>query len=100
LPLLDLQARDHGLAFAVRVTPRASRDELAGAAEGVLKVRLTAPPVEGAANQALIKLLAKALDLPKSRLRLLAGEKSRNKTVWVEGLQPAELERRLGLCQG
>jgi uncharacterized protein (TIGR00251 family) len=99
LALLVLQARDNGLAFPVRVVPRASRDELAGAAEGVLKVRLTAPPVEGAANQALLRLLAKALDLPKNRLRLLAGEKSRNKTVWVEGLQPAELERRLGLCQ-
>lgn len=99
MALLACQARDNGLAFPVRVTPRASRDEVAGAAEGALKVRLTAPPVEGAANQALIKLLAKALDLPKSRLRLLAGDKSRQKTVWVEGLQPAELERRLGLCQ-
>jgi uncharacterized protein (TIGR00251 family) len=99
LPLLDLQPRDNGLTFAVRVTPRTSRDELAGTAEGTLKVRLTAPPVEGAANQALIRLLAKTLNLPQSRLRLIAGEKSRNKTVWVEGLQPAELERRMGLCQ-
>lgn len=99
MPSLALQARDNGLAFSVRVIPRASRDELAGAAEGALKVRLTAPPVEGAANQALLKLLAKTLDLPKSRLRLLAGEKSRHKTIWVEGLQPTELKRRLGLCQ-
>ncbi|MEW5911918.1 MAG: DUF167 domain-containing protein [Thermodesulfobacteriota bacterium] len=85
------------MSFPVRVSPRASRDQLAGEAQGCLKVRLTAPPVEGAANLALIKFLAKALGLPRSQLSLLAGHKSRQKRVLVRGLEPSELQRRLGL---
>ena len=98
MSLLQVKPRYDGLTFLVRVTPRAARDEFLGVAEGVLRVSLSAPPVEGAANQALVRLLSKRLGLPKSRLRVLAGEKSRNKVVWVEGLQLHELERGLGLC--
>ncbi len=98
MPLLDAKPQGDGLSFLVRVTPRAARDELLGVAEGVLKIRLTAPPVEGAANEALLKFLAKALAVPKSRLRVVSGEKSRHKKVWVQGLRPDELEPRLGLC--
>jgi len=71
----------------IRVVPRASRDELAGFDEtGRLKVRLTAPPVEGAANRALIKLLAKRLGLSKSAVTVVRGETSRNKLVEIDGL--------------
>ncbi|RJX31926.1 MAG: DUF167 domain-containing protein [Desulfarculus sp.] len=95
--MLDIQTVEGGLSFPVRVSPRASRDQLAGEAQGSLKVRLSAPPVEGAANLALIRFLAKALGLPRSQLRLLAGHKSRQKRVLVQGLEPAQLLRRLGL---
>lgn len=88
----------------VRLTPRASRDAItgfqAGAGDGrargdVLVVRVTAPPVEGRANDALLRLLARALDLPPSALRLVAGEASRSKVVEVVGLESAEVRRRL-----
>ena len=81
----------------MRVAPRASRNELAGVEAGALKVRLTAPPVEGAANQALIKLLAKSLGVAKGKISVVSGERSRNKRVLVEGLSPDEVRGRLGL---
>lgn len=71
----------------IRVVPRASRDELAGFDDaGRLRVRLTAPPVEGAANRALIKLLAKSLGVSKSAVTIVKGETSRNKLVEIDGL--------------
>ena len=88
----------------VRFTTRASRDAIAGFQAGagdgrargdVLVVRVTAPPVEGRANDALLRLLARALDLPPSALRLVAGEASRLKVVEVVGLESAEVRRRL-----
>ena len=87
----------HGVSLAVRVIPRASRNELAGVEAGALKVRLTAPPVEGAANQALVKLLAKTLGVAKGKVSVASGERSRNKRVLVEGLVLDELRKRLGL---
>lgn len=79
----------------VRVTPRARRNELGGLTDGVLAVRLAAPPVEGAANKALIVLLAEALGLPKSALRIESGERSRHKRVRISGLPAGEVARRL-----
>jgi uncharacterized protein (TIGR00251 family) len=70
----------------VRVIPRAARSGLAGTRDGVLLVRLTAPPVEGAANAALIEVLAKALRVPKRALTIVGGERSRLKRVRVEGV--------------
>ncbi|MCB2187749.1 MAG: YggU family protein [Deltaproteobacteria bacterium] len=95
--MLETTPAEGGLSFPVRVIPRASRNQIAGLEEGALKVRLTAPPVEGAANQALVKFLAKSLGLSRAQVRLVAGEKSRHKRLWVEGLSAAELTRRLGL---
>lgn len=73
----------------MRVQPRASRDGLGGVREGALVVRLTAPPVEGAANAALLKLLAKVLGLPPSALELLRGQSGRDKLVLARGLDAA-----------
>lgn len=71
----------------IRVVPRASRDELSGFDEtGRLKVRLTAPPVEGAANRSLIKLIAKRLGVARSAVAVVRGETSRNKLVEIDGL--------------
>ncbi len=88
-------AQEEVVRLAVRVTPRSSRDQVAGYDAGVLRVRLTAPPVEGAANEALIAFLADALSLPRWRLSLIRGGRSRLKTVEVSGLSEAEIVRRL-----
>lgn len=79
----------------VRLTPRAAQDKIAGWEGDVLRVRVTAPPVEGRANEALLRLLASALDVPASRLRLARGQTQRNKVVAVEGLSEEEVRARL-----
>ena len=81
--------------FSVRVTPRASRDQIAGWEGDLLRVRVTAPPVEGRANDAVLRLLARGLDVPKSRLTLVRGQTQRNKVVAVEGLTEEEVRARL-----
>jgi uncharacterized protein len=70
----------------VRITPRARKDALAGEREGALLVRLTAPPVEGAANAALVKLIGKRVGLPPSAVLIVNGTKGRNKTVLLVGM--------------
>jgi uncharacterized protein (TIGR00251 family) len=79
----------------VRVQPRASRNQLAGWHEGALKVRLTAPPVEGAANAALIDFLAEQLSVRRSEIRLVSGETARTKRLEIDSLDEVELARRL-----
>jgi uncharacterized protein (TIGR00251 family) len=79
----------------VRVTPRASRDQVVGWADGVLRVRVSAPPVEGKANVALAKLLAKALGLPTRRIAAVRGLRDRNKQIVVEGLTLAQICARI-----
>src|SRR5882724_2579354 len=72
--------------FTMRVQPRASRDEAAGEMGGALKVRLQAPALEGRANEALVEFLAGLLKRPKSAVRILSGERSRNKRVEIHGV--------------
>lgn len=80
----------------VRVTPRAARDELAGwRDDGALAVRVTAAPTDGKANAAVCALLAKALGVPKTRVRVVRGQSARVKTIAVDGLDDAELQARL-----
>ncbi len=79
----------------VRITPRAGRDAIAGWRGETLLVRVAAPPVEGEANAALVRLLARTLGLPKSAVSVIVGAKGREKTVAVEGLDEAEALRRL-----
>lgn len=83
------------LMLQVRLTPRAARDQIVGWDGDVLRVRVTAPPVEGRANEALMRLLARALHVPPGRLRLVRGQTQRNKVVAVEGLTYEELRGRL-----
>jgi hypothetical protein len=94
---LDLVERNGAVALRVRVQPRASREELLGVREGALVVRLSAPPVEGAANQALARLLGKRLGVPPSAVAIAAGNASRNKLVVVNGLRAKEALARLDL---
>jgi uncharacterized protein (TIGR00251 family) len=79
----------------VRLTPRSARDELAGWQDGELRVRVTAPPLEGKANAALERLLAKLLGVPKTSVRVVAGNRGRVKTVAIEGLSQDEALARL-----
>jgi uncharacterized protein (TIGR00251 family) len=84
----------------VRVQPRAARDEIVGERAGALVVRLAAPPVEGRANEALCRLLAKRLGVARGRTTVVRGERSREKVVRVEGLTPGEVAHALGLETG
>ena len=80
----------------IRVTPRASSNRIVGVdAWGRLKVRVTAPPVEGTANQAVIQLLARALGVAKGKLTVVRGETSQNKTIAIEGLSTGEVQKQL-----
>ncbi|MDA1240604.1 MAG: DUF167 domain-containing protein [Chloroflexi bacterium] len=82
--------------FTVRLTPRASREGVTGERDGVWQVRVTAPPVDGAANEALLRLLAKRLRAPRSTLRIAIGDTARTKVIEVEGLDVADARERLG----
>jgi uncharacterized protein (TIGR00251 family) len=83
--------------LAVRVQPRASRNEVVGWREGVLAIRLTAPPVEGAANRACRDFLAEALGVRRADVEMISGDKSRDKRFRIEGLTAEEARRRLGV---
>ena len=92
--------------LTVRVTPRAGRTAVGGWSDStpqtspVLLVKLAAAPVDGAANDALVVLLAKALDLPKRAIRIVGGERSRTKRVAIEGLMIDEIAQRLRAASG
>ena len=84
-----------GCRLGVRLSPRARADALVGWQGPDLKVKIAAPPADGAANLALLKFLAGLLEISLSRLSLAAGSRSRRKIVAIEGLTEAELRRRL-----
>jgi uncharacterized protein len=79
----------------VRLTPRAHRDAIDGVRDGLLLARVRAPPVDGRANAALVKLVAKALGVPRSRVEVVRGHGAREKVVRVEGLEAEAALRRL-----
>lgn len=80
------RARGGGVDLDVHVVPRASKTRIAGVVEARLKVQLNAPPVDGEANAALVRLIADELDVRKSAVSIVAGETSRQKRVHVEGV--------------
>jgi hypothetical protein len=82
-----------GVIFTVRVVPRASRSAVAGLRDGALRIRIAAPPVDGAANRELIKFLSKQLKVPQAAITLVAGSNSRNKVVRIRDLSAATLDR-------
>jgi len=84
-----------GARVELRVVPRSPRDAVSGVRDTRLVVRVTAPPVEGAANRAVLGVLSKALAVPRRDLRILAGETGRNKVVEVAGMSAAALRARL-----
>jgi len=84
--------------IAVRLTPRGGADRIDGARDGVLRVRVAAPPVDGAANNALVLLLADELHVPRGAVRLVAGTAARTKVVEVDGADDAIRSRWPGLA--
>ncbi len=92
---LQVQANEAELSFRVKVTPRAKTSEITGVSQGALQVRLTAPPVEGKANQALKEFLAMRLGLRSNQVSIRVGDKSRLKIVAVSSLSQSQLEERL-----
>jgi len=94
---LRIEERGGAVRIPVRAQPRASRSEIAGEHDGALRVRLAAPPVEGAANDELVRLLARVLGVPRSAVRIVAGERGRTKIVEVEGVDAATALRAFGL---
>ena len=95
--MIEVKETADGVTFAVRVLPRSSRNEIVGEAEGVLKIKLTAPPVEGAANKALVEFLSGKLKVAKSRISIVTGQSGRSKVVAVEGLGKADFFNSVGL---
>ena len=89
--MLDVEELPGAVRFAVRVQPRANRDTVDGEWQGALKVRLTAPPVEGEANEALSEFLAGLLKIPKSAVRILSGERSRIKRLELRGVSARQI---------
>ena len=83
-----LRPSSQGTLLDVYVQPKSSRNELVGMHQGSLKIRLTAPPVEGEANKECVKFLAKLLGISKSDIQIVQGHKSRHKTLSIRGLSP------------
>ncbi len=84
------------LTIEIKVTPRASRDEIAGMRDGVLAIRVTAAPVDDAANRAAVKLIAKRAGVAPSRVRIARGARGRRKRIEIEGAGPELLDRLTG----
>ena len=85
-----------GIEFNVRVIPRSSRSEIVGELNGAVKVRLASPPVDGAANAELIKLLSKSLGVPKSAVTIVSGVTSKTKRLRVDGVTDQQLRKAIG----
>ena len=83
---MDLVEKDGCVMFSIRVVPRSSRTEIIGEHDGLLKVKISAPPVDGAANEELITLFAKRLDVPRSAISIVRGETSKTKQLRIAGV--------------
>ena len=92
-----MQDNNGGATFRVKVHPRAKKNAITGEVGDALKVSLTAPPVEGKANEACVEFFASLLKVPRSSVSIAAGQSGRNKVIRVLGLTGDELRKRLGI---
>lgn len=90
-----LQAQKDGVRLAIKVLPRASRTEIGEPIGNELKIKVAAPPVDSAANAALVRFLAEKLDCSRSSIQLVRGHTSRHKVIEIRGLPPADVLARL-----
>ena len=91
--MIQFSEQNGAIVFTVRVIPRASKSEIVGAHDGALKIRLAAPPVEGAANDELIKALAKYFDVNKSAVEIASGATSKTKQIRIAGANAEKLRQ-------
>lgn len=91
-----LRAQPDGTLLSVKLQPRASSNEIGEALGGELRIRVTVPPVDAAANEALVDLLARRLGCPRRRVELVRGHTSRHKTLKLHGFKPEEVHEKLG----
>ncbi len=89
--MIDFTEKEGGLIFSVRVLPKSSKSEIVGEIDGALKIKIKSPPVDGAANIELIKVLAKFFDVPKSAVEIIKGQTSKTKQIKICGLAKASL---------
>ena len=90
--MTDLKSSGSGVTFSVKVMPRASKNQIVGMEGDAVKVRLKAPPVDGKANEALVKFLAETLGVTRSQIEIVAGHGSRHKVVRVRGVTARQFE--------
>ena len=90
-----LQQRSDGVCISLKVQPRASRNEIAGPIGNELKIKVTAPPVDSAANEAVLELIAEILGCPRHQLELSRGATSRHKQILVRGMTATQIEEKL-----
>jgi hypothetical protein len=90
--MLPIKETKDGVIFNIKVVPRSSRSELTGVQEDALKLKITASPVEGKANEECVKFLADKLGVKKSRVAIIAGHKSKRKTIIISGLKSKDIE--------
>ena len=90
-----VRQEDEAVSFRVHLQPKSSREGIVGEADGILKLRVTAPPVEGRANEACLRLLAGAFDLSISRLRIVSGQHARLKTIRVAAASAQTIRAKL-----
>ena len=90
-----ITAQPDGVTLAIKLQPRASKNEITDAHGAELRIKVTAPPVDAAANEALLRLLADTLDCPRSKVELIRGKTSRQKVVKIYGMLAADVARRL-----
>jgi len=93
--MIPVHESAQGISFAVKVHPRARKNAITGVMGDALKLALTAPPVEGRANQAVIEFFAELFAIPRSSVTIASGETSRNKLVRISGLSRTAVEQRL-----
>ena len=93
--MIPVQESAKGVAFAIKVQPRARKNAITGVVGDMLKLALTAPPVDGRANQAVIEFLAKLFEIPRASVTIASGETSRKKVVRIAGLSKTAVEARL-----
>jgi len=93
--VITIRDTPQGATFAIRVQPRARKNAIIGEIGDALKIALTAPPIEGRANEACIEFLAEFLKVPRSSVTIAAGETSRNKVIRIAGISADELRQRL-----
>lgn len=94
-----IQQTPTGVSIRIYVAPQSSANKVVGVHNGAIKVALTAPPVEGAANKALVEFLAKLLGVPRSGVGIIAGETSRQKIVQVRGIEVGKVQSKLLACE-